>query len=90
MILEGDRAEVFAPTKNATGVDSAESCREMLTARNARRLELAGVEIPRKIDGSVDAVIEISPRLVLDDADAAGLVNAVGLKKILPGEKVAL
>ena len=27
MVLEGDRKEVFGPTKNATGVDSAESCR---------------------------------------------------------------
>ena len=90
MILEGDRAEVFAPTKNATGVDSAESCREMLTARNARRLALAGVEIPRNNDGKVDAVIEIDPARVLDDEDAVGLVNALGLKKILAGEKVAL
>ena len=90
MILEGDRAEVFAPTKNATGVDSAESCRLMLTARNARRLALAQVEIPRKSDGQVDAVIELSPRLVLDDADAVELVQKLGLKKILPGEVVTL
>lgn len=90
MILEGDRAEVFAPTKNATGVDSAESCRLMLTARNARRLALAQVEIPRKADGQADAVIELSPRLVLDDADAVELVENLGLKKILPGEVVAL
>ena len=90
MILEGDRAEVFAPTKNATGVDSAESCREMITARNARRLALGGVEIPRKADGTVDAVIEISPFMVLDDADAVALVAENGLKKIIAGEKVAL
>ncbi|MBE6376135.1 MAG: UDPGP type 1 family protein [Lentisphaerae bacterium] len=90
MILEGDRAEVFAPTKNATGVDSAESCREMITARNARRLALGGVEIPRKADGTVDAVIEISPFMVLDDADAVALVAENGLKKLFAGEKVAL
>ena len=90
MILEGDRAEVFAPTKNATGVDSAESCRLMLTARNARRLELAGVEVPRTADGQADAVIELSPRLVLDDEDAIELVKANGLKKIFPGEVVVL
>ena len=90
MILEGDRAEVFAPTKNATGVDSAESCREMLTARNARRLVLAGVEIPYTADGKVDAVIELSPRCVLDDADAVALVKESGLKKIFSGQVVAL
>jgi UDP-N-acetylglucosamine/UDP-N-acetylgalactosamine diphosphorylase len=90
MILEGDRAEVFAPTKNATGVDSAESCRKMLTARNARRLALAGVNIPYDADGNVDAVIELSPRRVLDDADAAALVEECGLKKISSGQVVAL
>ena len=90
MILEGDRAEVFAPTKNATGVDSAESCREMITARNARRLALAGVEIPRTADGKVNAVIEIDPARVLDDADAVELVKTLGLKKISDGEKVTL
>lgn len=90
VILEGDRKEVFAPTKNAVGVDSAESCREMLTARNARRLEAAGVVIPRNADGKVDAVIELDPARVLDDADAVELVKNTGLQQILPGEVVAL
>jgi UDP-N-acetylglucosamine/UDP-N-acetylgalactosamine diphosphorylase len=90
MILEGDRAEVFAPTKNATGVDSAESCREMITDRNARRLAAAGVNIPRNADGKVDAIIEIAPERVLDEADAAALAAATGLKNILPGQVVTL
>lgn len=90
MLLEGDRKEVFAPTKNATGVDSAESCRVMLSERNARRLAAAGVSIPYKADGSLDAVIELSPRTVLDDEDAAELVRKTGLQAILPGEVVAL
>ena len=38
MVLEGDRSSVFAPTKNPTGVDSVESCREMLIERDAKRL----------------------------------------------------
>ena len=70
IILEADRKECFAPTKNATGVDSAESCREMLCARDARRMELAGIRIPRKADGSPDCIVELSPRRVFDDADA--------------------
>lgn len=71
MILEGCRAEHFAPTKNQTGVDSAESCREMMCVRDARRLELAGIAVPRKADGTPDCLVEISPRLVCDDQDAA-------------------
>ena len=71
MVLEGQREELFAPTKNPTGVDSVESCRAMLVARDARRLELAGVKIPRKADGTPDCLVEISPLIALDDEDAA-------------------
>ena len=85
LILEGDRKEVFAPTKNATGVDSAESCRAMLVARDARRLEAAGVEVPRRADGSVDALIEISPAAVLDDADMIEYAARHNLRSIAPG-----
>ena len=70
LVFEGAREELFAPTKNATGVDSAESCRAMLVARDARRMELAGVKVPRKADGTPDCVVELSPRTVFDDADA--------------------
>ena len=90
MILEGDRKEVFAPTKNATGVDSAESCRRMLIDRDARRLESAGVVVPRRSDGSVDAMIEISPAAVLDDEDARAYVEAHRLTRIEAGSKVFL
>ena len=80
-IFEGDRKELFAPTKNATGVDSAESCRAMLSARDARRLKLAGIAVPD------DAVVEISPRSVADDEDALDFFrkNPV-VQTIRPGE----
>ena len=90
MILEGDRKEVFAPTKNATGVDSAESCRQMLIDRDARRLEAAGVSVPRKSDGSVDAKIEISPAVVLDDEDAKVYAEAHRLTEIEAGAELYL
>ncbi len=70
MVLEGCREELFAPTKNATGVDSAESCRAMLVARDVRRMELAGIAVPRKEDGTPDCIVEVSPRTVFDDEDA--------------------
>ncbi|MBR2910663.1 MAG: UDPGP type 1 family protein, partial [Lentisphaeria bacterium] len=71
MVMEFDRAEGFAPTKNPTGVDSAESCRQMLIDRDIKRLASAGVTIPRKEDGTPDVTVEVSPRLVLDAEDAA-------------------
>jgi UDP-N-acetylglucosamine/UDP-N-acetylgalactosamine diphosphorylase len=85
VILEGRREDVFAPTKNPTGVDSVESCRAMLVDRDARRLELAGVKVPRKADGSPDCVIEISPLLVLDDEDAISVLK--GAKSPKPAEE---
>lgn len=90
MVLEGERESVFAPTKNPTGVDSVESCRAMLIERDAKRLEKAGVEIPRAADGRVDAKIEISPLAVLDDEDAAAYVKAHGITRVARGAELLL
>ncbi|MBR2642789.1 MAG: UDPGP type 1 family protein [Lentisphaeria bacterium] len=65
VILEGNREGMFAPTKNSTGVDSAESCREMLLERDARVLESAGFAV-RKADGSRIADIELAPEYAVN------------------------
>ncbi|MDD4818360.1 MAG: UDPGP type 1 family protein [Victivallaceae bacterium] len=83
MLLEADRAEEFAPTKNATGVDSAESCRAMMVAQAKRRLSVCGVDV------SQAGLIEISPRRVVCDADAAEYCAKRGIKSVA-GEKVYL
>lgn len=85
MIFEADRKEEFAPTKNATGVDSVESCRAMLIDRDARRLERCGVQIPRRSDGTVDAAIEISPLAVWDDDDCREYVKKHRITAVEPG-----
>ncbi|MDD3154551.1 MAG: UTP--glucose-1-phosphate uridylyltransferase [Victivallaceae bacterium] len=84
MLLEGDRSEMFAPTKNPTGVDSVESARMMLMERDARRLEKAGVKVPRKADGSLDCMVEISPAAAVDDEDVAAYVKAHHLTALAP------
>lgn len=89
MVLECVREDVFAPTKNPTGVDSVESCREMLIERDARRLESAGVAVPRTADGKVNAKIEISPAAVLDYADAKNYVSGKEII-IAPGAEMVL
>lgn len=90
MIFEADRKEEFAPTKNATGVDSVESCRIMMIDRDARRLERCGVTVPRNADGSVNAKIEFSPLAVWDDEDCLQYVKAHELEKIKPGAEIYL
>jgi UDP-N-acetylglucosamine/UDP-N-acetylgalactosamine diphosphorylase len=87
MILEAKREDEFSPVKNPDGIDSAVSCRKMLVDKDVRRLEKAGVVIPRNENGDPDCVIELSPLILLDDEDVATYV-ARGIKAPDRGEKV--
>lgn len=89
MILEGARNLHFAPVKNPEGVDSAVSCREMLCERDALYFAKAGLELPRKEDGTLDCIIEISPRSACDEEDALALLSRPGTKVPARGEKVS-
>lgn len=77
IILETRRSEEFAPTKNATGVDSVETTKQMMVDRAASWLESAGISIPRKADGSVDCVIEIAPGFALEKDDVKAKLNRI-------------
>ncbi len=88
IILEIDRSEQFAPTKNATGVDSAESTRQMMVERAARWLESAGVPVPRKPDGSPDCLLEIAPSFALEPEDLQTKTDQI--PPIDPGDRVYL
>ena len=76
MILEAKRENEFAPVKNKTGIDSAETCKKMLIARDAQWLEKSGVTVPRKSDGSPDCIIELSPATFLDLEDVQTTLEA--------------
>ncbi|MEN6333553.1 MAG: UDPGP type 1 family protein [Phycisphaerales bacterium] len=88
IIVDIDRNEQFAPVKNATGEDSAEVTRRMMTQRAAVWLESAGIEVPRKADGSPDCVLEIAPSFALDRTDVPAKKDKVPVIK--PGDKVYL
>jgi UDP-N-acetylglucosamine/UDP-N-acetylgalactosamine diphosphorylase len=88
IILETLREEEFAPTKNATGVDSAVTSRKMLIERAASWLESAGLNVPKKPDGSFDCEIEIAPSFALYKDDVVEKLNQI--PKIRPGDKVYL
>lgn len=88
IILDIDRTEQFAPTKNATGVDSAESTREMMIARAAKWLDSAGVRVPRKSDGSPDCVLEIAASFALEPEDLKTKTDQI--PPIQPGDRVYL
>ncbi|MBX3389225.1 MAG: UDPGP type 1 family protein [Phycisphaeraceae bacterium] len=84
IVLETDRIEEFAPIKNASGVDSAESSARIQTLRAARWLEAAGVKVPKKSDGSPDCVLEVDP---LHGAEPADLRDRAKSLNIQPGER---
>jgi len=86
IILQTVRNEEFAPTKNATGVDSVQTAKRMITARAADWLESAGVTIPRKPDGSPDCLLEIAPGFALDREDISEKLDRV--PTIRPGAKI--
>ncbi len=73
IVVETARVEEFAPVKNATGSDSIVSSKVIQTERAAQWLEAVGVKIPRKADGSVDAVIEISLLTAVCSDDLKGI-----------------
>jgi UDP-N-acetylglucosamine/UDP-N-acetylgalactosamine diphosphorylase len=88
IILQTVRSEEFAPTKNATGVDSVETTRLMMVARAANWLESAGVSIPRRPDGSVDCLIEIASSFALTKEDVQAKLKQI--PEIKPNDKIYL
>lgn len=88
VVYETDRIEEFAPIKNATGIDSVESCREIQTERAARWLATHNVAIPRDAGTQKpDCVIEINPRTATEPGDLASVSLPKG---ITPGSKLVI
>jgi UDP-N-acetylglucosamine/UDP-N-acetylgalactosamine diphosphorylase len=65
-VVETSRREEFAPLKNATGADSPEQVRQAISDLAGDWLERAGVEVPRRADGSAAVPLEVSPLYALD------------------------
>jgi len=86
LVLEVDRAEEFSPVKNATGVDSVVTSKRDMIRRAARRLEQAGVNVPRTTDGEPDAVLELSPAIDLEIDETGTAPNLP--RQFKPGEHV--
>jgi len=88
IILQTLRSEEFAPAKNAEGLDSAETAREMIVTHAAAWLESAGIAVPRKNDGSLDCLIEIAPSFAVEKDDIKKKLNQI--PEIKPADKLYL
>jgi UDP-N-acetylglucosamine/UDP-N-acetylgalactosamine diphosphorylase len=88
IILQTPRSEEFAPVKNAAGTDSPQVAKEMMVARAADWFESAGCTVPRKPDGSVDALIEIAPSFALEKDDVKAKLNQI--PQIKPNDRLYL
>ncbi len=94
IVYETDRVDEFAPIKNAdtpegeeAANDSPESSKQLQTERAARWLEANRVKVPRRADGTVDAVIEIPQVTAIYPED---LKDAKLPRAIEPGAEVLL
>jgi UDP-N-acetylglucosamine/UDP-N-acetylgalactosamine diphosphorylase len=72
IVLETKREEEFGPIKNAEGADSAVTSKQLQSDRAARWLAAAGVQVPKRADGTFDATIELSPLTAIEAADLTG------------------
>ncbi|MHC4995896.1 MAG: UTP--glucose-1-phosphate uridylyltransferase, partial [Planctomycetota bacterium] len=72
IVLETIRPEEFGPVKNATGVDSAETSRQLQSDRAARWLQQAGVNLTLNDDGTFNGTIELSPLTAVEASDLKG------------------
>lgn len=86
LVVETDRAEEFAPIKNADGDDSPATSMAAQTARAARWLDAAGWSIPRTADGAPDCTIELSPLAASCEAECGTLAP----RPIERGARVAI
>jgi UDP-N-acetylglucosamine/UDP-N-acetylgalactosamine diphosphorylase len=67
VVLETRREDDFSPVKNATGVDSPETCRADQLRQFARWIRGAGGELPVDATGLPGVTIEVSPLFGYDE-----------------------
>ncbi len=87
--LAFDRAQEFAPVKNAEGVDSPATCKAALSAKWAGWLRECGIKVPCDANGAPKIRIEIDP-VFAHSAEALKKQIAAKKLKINPSEDILL
>jgi len=77
VIIEAARGDDFSPVKNASGLDSPQSCKEDQLRMFARWLKAAGVAMATDDSGLPGITFEISHRFAADEKDFVEQWNAL-------------
>jgi len=85
VVIETRREEEFSPVKNATGIDSAETCERDQLSQWSRWAAAAGVAVPQADGGGKPAPFEVTPLFADSAAALAEAVARTGLDRIAPG-----
>ncbi|MHC4131495.1 MAG: UTP--glucose-1-phosphate uridylyltransferase [Planctomycetota bacterium] len=88
IILQTIKEQEFAPLKNSSGINGPDDVKKRITARAADWLAFAGIKVPRMLDGSVDAIIEIAPSFALEKEDVMEKLDMV--PEIKPADQLYL
>lgn len=83
LIIEAARRDEFSPVKNATGVDSPQSCKDDQRRMFARWLQAAGESIETDATGLPYITFEISPLFAVDEADFVAQWAALAEKPVI-------
>jgi UDP-N-acetylglucosamine/UDP-N-acetylgalactosamine diphosphorylase len=83
VIIETPRADDFSPVKNATGVDSAKTCRDDQLRQFARWLVANGAEVKTDQTGLPAATIEVSPLFGYDEDSFADSWKRLARKPVV-------
>ncbi|MHC4872412.1 MAG: UTP--glucose-1-phosphate uridylyltransferase [Planctomycetota bacterium] len=74
--MEVIREDEFAPVKNSTGIDSAESSRQLMNNYAMRMLIEAGAEVEKDNDGNSKHTIELSYLYALDSEELKAKIES--------------
>lgn len=86
VVIETLRASDFSPVKNATGVDSPQTCRDDQLRQFARWLQSVGAAVPLDAEGRPTFPIEVSPLFGYDEDSFADAWSALPAKPVVvPG-----
>lgn len=77
VVFETVREEEFAPVKNATGVDSVETSRELMMNLHRRWLEERGIAVPASVEK-----LEISPLVAVEPEDIDADIDVPDHKEV--------